>query len=88
MRQRADMYRRIDRLRHAVAGFLQFRVAGLHHIDDRADELTTRVFEAFWNRSLHDGFIADTALPEKAVALRADWDRPARPAGSSAGLTS
>jgi MoCo/4Fe-4S cofactor protein with predicted Tat translocation signal len=27
-------------------------------------------FEMFWKRTLNDGFVADTAFPEKAVALR------------------
>ncbi|HEY7545323.1 MAG TPA: TAT-variant-translocated molybdopterin oxidoreductase, partial [Blastocatellia bacterium] len=30
-------------------------------------------FEKNWRRALHDGVIANTALPEKTVALKADW---------------
>lgn len=42
-------------------------------------------FEQFWRRSLHDGFVANSALPAKPVTLAA---RPAIPqkAGSSAAL--
>ena len=30
-------------------------------------------FERWWRTALHDGLVAGTALPAKAVALRADW---------------
>ncbi len=30
-------------------------------------------FEKFWRRSLHDGLVAGSALPERSVAVRADW---------------
>ena len=31
-------------------------------------------FEKFWQQALHDGFIADSALPEKQVSFQADLD--------------
>jgi len=30
-------------------------------------------FDLFWRAALHDGFIANTALPEKSVVLKAGW---------------
>jgi MoCo/4Fe-4S cofactor protein with predicted Tat translocation signal len=30
-------------------------------------------FEEFWRKALRDGVVANTAFPEKAVALRPDW---------------
>ncbi|MCB0207815.1 MAG: TAT-variant-translocated molybdopterin oxidoreductase [Anaerolineae bacterium] len=33
-----------------------------------ADELAADDFDTFWQKSLHDGFIADTALEEKSVS--------------------
>jgi len=37
-------------------------------------------FERWWQRCLHDGVVAGTALPEKAVAARpVDWTRAATP---------
>ncbi len=30
-------------------------------------------FEKFWRRSLHDGIVAGSALPERSVTARADW---------------
>jgi len=37
--------------------------------------------DRFWRKSLNDGVVADSALPAKTVALRADWDQaqPQRP---------
>jgi molybdopterin-containing oxidoreductase family iron-sulfur binding subunit len=40
-------------------------------------------FEAWWRRALHDGFIANSALPAKAVSARAG--AAASPAAASAG---
>lgn len=33
----------------------------------------TSGFEQFWRKSLHDGFVASTALQPKTVALKSDW---------------
>jgi MoCo/4Fe-4S cofactor protein with predicted Tat translocation signal len=43
----------------------------------------TADFDAWWRRSLHDGVVAESALPEKAVSVRAgDWMKTApKPAG-------
>ncbi len=30
-------------------------------------------FESWWRKSLHDGFIPNTTLPAKTVALKSDW---------------
>ncbi len=30
-------------------------------------------FEAWWRKVLHDGYVPNTALPRKTVALKADW---------------
>ena len=30
-------------------------------------------FETFWRKSLHDGFVTNTALQTKGVALKSDW---------------
>ncbi|HXI62162.1 MAG TPA: TAT-variant-translocated molybdopterin oxidoreductase, partial [Pyrinomonadaceae bacterium] len=30
-------------------------------------------FESWWRKCLHDGFIPNTALPAKSVALKSDW---------------
>ena len=41
-------------------------------------------YEQAWRQALHDGFVADTALPAKAVAPRSDWAAglsPPAPAG-------
>jgi MoCo/4Fe-4S cofactor protein with predicted Tat translocation signal len=43
-------------------------------------------FEPFWMKSLHDGWIAGTALPEQKVSLRRDWEASGDPAGAGAGL--
>jgi molybdopterin-containing oxidoreductase family iron-sulfur binding subunit len=41
-------------------------------------------FEKQWRRALHDGLIAGTALPEKAVAVRTgEWTRPPKAGGGS-----
>ncbi|MDX2032933.1 MAG: TAT-variant-translocated molybdopterin oxidoreductase [Blastocatellia bacterium] len=37
-------------------------------------------FEAAWQRALHDGVVAGTALPAKTVALKADWAAGLKPA--------
>jgi MoCo/4Fe-4S cofactor protein with predicted Tat translocation signal len=39
-------------------------------------------FEKFWRKALHDGFIAGTALPAKAVSMRAGWSGQAAGAAS------
>jgi molybdopterin-containing oxidoreductase family iron-sulfur binding subunit len=38
-------------------------------------------FEAFWQKSVHDGVIAGTAFEPKTVTLKSDWSEP-RPTGS------
>jgi molybdopterin-containing oxidoreductase family iron-sulfur binding subunit len=30
-------------------------------------------FESWWRKSLHDGFVPNTALPTKTVSLKSDW---------------
>jgi len=45
-------------------------------------------FEKFWRRSLHDGLIADSALPAKNAALRADWQTRVVEASSKPATTS
>jgi MoCo/4Fe-4S cofactor protein with predicted Tat translocation signal len=48
------------------------------------NELGAGDFEKQWRRSLHDGIVAGTALPEKAVAVRlGDWTRAQKTAASS-----
>src|SRR5205823_7300815 len=44
-------------------------------------------FESFWRGALHDGLMADTSLPAKAVSVRADWTTaaPAQPAPATGG---
>ena len=38
-------------------------------------------FETWWRQSIHDGFIADSALPARTVALNSAWaNQPAAPA--------
>ena len=49
-------------------------------------------FESWWRKCLHDGFVPNTALPAKTVALKSDWESslaqtnvggtPALPVGS------
>src|SRR2546425_9328650 len=49
-------------------------------------------FESWWRKGLHDGFVPNTALPAKTVALKSDWESslaqtnaggtPALPVGS------
>ena len=36
-------------------------------------------FEKLWRKAVHDGFIPNTALPVKTVALKADWANQAAP---------
>jgi MoCo/4Fe-4S cofactor protein with predicted Tat translocation signal len=44
-------------------------------------------FDSFWQRSVHDGVIAGTALPPKQVSLKPDWAKaPATPQPSDKGL--
>lgn len=51
-------------------------------------------FEAFWQKSLHDGLVAGTALPHRSLQLHADWQKhlttpaatPARAAASKTEL--
>ncbi|HET6518820.1 MAG TPA: TAT-variant-translocated molybdopterin oxidoreductase [Geminicoccaceae bacterium] len=45
-------------------------------------------FEPRWRQALHDGVVADTALPPRPVALRPDWDAEVRvtPTGEPPGL--
>jgi molybdopterin-containing oxidoreductase family iron-sulfur binding subunit len=38
-----------------------------------------KAFEDFWERSLHDGIIAGTALPPISVSARSDFAKPAAP---------
>jgi MoCo/4Fe-4S cofactor protein with predicted Tat translocation signal len=49
----------------------------------RGQETVTGDFEAWWRRTIHDGFAANTRLPRKAVTVRTDWLRAA-PVFSSA----
>jgi MoCo/4Fe-4S cofactor protein with predicted Tat translocation signal len=49
-------------------------------------ELGAADFEKQWRRSLHDGVVAGTALPEKTVAVKpGDWTRAPK-AGKASGL--
>jgi MoCo/4Fe-4S cofactor protein with predicted Tat translocation signal len=34
---------------------------------------TSNDFESWWRKSLHDGFIPNSALPTKTVAVKSDW---------------
>ncbi|HWC00532.1 MAG TPA: TAT-variant-translocated molybdopterin oxidoreductase, partial [Bryobacteraceae bacterium] len=43
-------------------------------------------FEAWWRRAVHDGVIADSALPTKTPALRAGWADGLTPARNAGGL--
>jgi MoCo/4Fe-4S cofactor protein with predicted Tat translocation signal len=47
---------------------------------------TVQDFEPFWLKSLHDGWVAGTALPEKKVALRSGWEASATPTQPGTGL--
>jgi MoCo/4Fe-4S cofactor protein with predicted Tat translocation signal len=38
-----------------------------------------KAFEDFWERSLHDGIVAGTALPAISVSARSDFAKPAAP---------
>jgi molybdopterin-containing oxidoreductase family iron-sulfur binding subunit len=52
---------------------------------------STTDFESWWRKCLHDGFLPNTALPTKTVALKSDWasalagTSPTVREGSSAG---
>jgi molybdopterin-containing oxidoreductase family iron-sulfur binding subunit len=41
-----------------------------------ATQHTGADFEAWWRKAIHDGVVADTALPAKNVAVRAGWATP------------
>ncbi|HXN71733.1 MAG TPA: TAT-variant-translocated molybdopterin oxidoreductase [Candidatus Acidoferrales bacterium] len=43
-----------------------------------------KAFEDFWERSLHDGILLDTALPATAVAARTDFQKPSDEPAKSA----
>jgi MoCo/4Fe-4S cofactor protein with predicted Tat translocation signal len=47
-----------------------------------------KAFEAFWERSLHDGVMAKTALPAISVSPRADFAKHSAAASSAAGDSS
>ena len=51
----------------------QGEVAGYEIIREFWQARQPEDFDEFWEVSLHQGFVADTALPEKAVALGDDW---------------
>ena len=42
----------------------------------------TAEFETWWRQSVHDGFLANTALPVKTVSLRSDWAAKTQQAGT------
>jgi MoCo/4Fe-4S cofactor protein with predicted Tat translocation signal len=44
-----------------------------------------KAFDAFWERSLHDGLMAKTALPPINVSARADFSKPANATAASGG---
>jgi molybdopterin-containing oxidoreductase family iron-sulfur binding subunit len=48
-----------------------------------AGQTSPETFDLFWRTALHDGIIADTALPPKAVSLQADFSaQPPAPAAT------
>src|SRR6202008_1895962 len=45
-----------------------------------------KAFDAFWERSLHDGLMAGTALPATSVAVRPNFSKETERQQSSEGL--
>ncbi|MFN8445119.1 MAG: TAT-variant-translocated molybdopterin oxidoreductase [Caldilineaceae bacterium] len=39
--------------------------------------------DLFWRQALHDGLVANSALPAKTVSVKTDWSQQAAPASSS-----
>jgi MoCo/4Fe-4S cofactor protein with predicted Tat translocation signal len=73
-------------LHEVVASFIQDSPSRGYEIirNHWAEVLGRDGFEAKWDRALHDGVVAGTALAEKTVAVRfGDWTRPSAREGSS-----
>ena len=52
----------------------------------RAAAASDAAFEPFWQRTLHDGVVADSTYPPVPVSLRRDWDAVTAPREDDAGI--